>query len=54
MVSQWQQRGMVEMVKDIEKSECFAVMAKISPLDLLLFTEKADQQSKTGKIEEIR
>ena len=28
MVSQWQQRGMVEMVKDIERSECFAVSVK--------------------------
>ncbi|MHA1704348.1 MAG: hypothetical protein ACTSWK_19015 [Promethearchaeota archaeon] len=45
MVSQWQQRGMVEMVKDIEKSECFAAMAKIGPFDLLLSIEKADQQS---------
>ena len=43
------------MVKDIEKSEYFAVMAKIGPFDLLLSTEKANQQSKeTGKIEEIR
>ena len=31
MVSQWQQRGMVEMVKDIEKSKCLAVMARIGP-----------------------
>ena len=45
MVSQWQQRGMVEMVEDIEKSECPVVMTGIGPCGLLLSTERADQQS---------
>jgi len=53
MVSQWQQRGMVEMVKDSEKSECFAVMAKIGPLLTSLHREGGSAII-NGKIREIR
>lgn len=45
MVSQWQQRGMVEMTEDIEGSEGLAVIARIGPFVLLLSAEEADQQS---------
>ena len=45
MVAQWQQREMVKMVEDTEKSECLAVMARIGLCELLHSVERAEQQS---------